>query len=127
MVAAVRFDSGTVGIDQVQLGGSTGAERESGFKQDAAVGQNIGRQRAGGHIGERQFILAIEAGGNKLESLRLAPRKDEATAGKIEGANAVNSARGDLANAVIGQGQFPDLPRIAGGFLAREENRLGVE
>jgi len=69
----------------------------------------------------------IEARGDKLKSLRLAARKDQPPARKIERPHGVSRTGGHLANAVISQSQFPDLPRIGSGSFAREENRLRIE
>ncbi len=114
-------------------------ERKAGFKQNAPIRQHIRGKRAGLHVGERKHART----GRRIQrrmcrrmavfrGLQLKPhgralRPDHPPAGQIERALGIGCGGNHLAHGAIRQRQFPYLPGIARGLLAREEHRLAVE
>ncbi len=75
MIAAVRLNARAVGVDQKQLRRRAHTERETGFKENAPIGQHIGGDGAGRQIRKRQRRRSrIRGNGRKRRRSRPRPK-----------------------------------------------------
>ena len=125
MVAAVRLDPAAVQIDRIEVAPAGAGMR--GLEEDAAVAQDVGGQVIAGRVRQPDGVAAADQRRLQLEARGGPAGINDPFPGGIKRRDGILAESGDPPRRSAGDGDFPDLPRIAGPLFPGEEHAAAVE